>query len=258
MPGLKQEREGGAPFEREWGRGMHFISIKRSNCQRFNRGELRQPSAVPAIGPGSLVQTPRAAKGSEPHARTREVGRKISGHVSAPDRERRTCGRVLRARTPSWAVLGASLICALTLTPAVSAAAEVTRTEYVNELEKICKPGSEATQRAVQGMRSDIRSERLRLAASKFAKARRIFAGTVNSISTVPRPAADRATLSRWFAVLDRETDYLGRTAAALRAEDIPRFQRVSGRFFQEGSKANNVVVSFGFNYCNFKSSRYE
>ena len=76
--------------------------------------------------------------------------------------------------------------------------------------------------------------------------------------SADPRPAADRATLVRWFAALGRETDYLGRTAAALRAEDIPRFQRVSGRFFQEGSKANNVVVSFGFNYCNFKSSRYE
>jgi hypothetical protein len=141
---------------------------------------------------------------------------------------------------------------------AVSAAVEQTRPEYVAELEKICEPGSEATQRAVRGMRSDIRSERLQLAASKFAKAKRIFAGTVTSISKVPRPVADRATLARWFAALGRETDYLGRTAAALRAEDIPRFQRVSGRFFQEGSKANNVVVSFGFNYCNFKSSRYE
>jgi hypothetical protein len=141
---------------------------------------------------------------------------------------------------------------------AVSAGTEVSRTEYVAQLEKICKPGSDATQRAVRGMRSDIRSERLQLAATKFSKARRIFAGTVRSISTVPRPASDQATLARWFAALNRETLYLGRTAAALRAEDIPRFQRVSGRFFQEGSKANNVVVSFGFNYCNFKSSRYE
>jgi hypothetical protein len=140
----------------------------------------------------------------------------------------------------------------------VAAAAELTRTEYVAQLEKICRPGSEATSRTVRGMRSDIRSERLRLAASKFSKAKRIFADTVSSISTVPRPPADRATLSRWFAALGRETDYLGLTAAALRAEEIPRFQRVSGRFFQEGSKANNIVVSFGFDYCNFKSSRYE
>jgi hypothetical protein len=146
----------------------------------------------------------------------------------------------------------------LSVPASVLAATELTRPEYVAQLEKICRPGSEATQRAVRGMRSDIRSERLQLAASKFAKAKRIFAGTVSSISPVPRPAADRATLARWFAALNRESDYLGRTAAALRAEDIPRFQRVSGQFFQEGSKANNVVVSFGFNYCAFKSSRYE
>ena len=141
---------------------------------------------------------------------------------------------------------------------ALSTPVEPTRPEYVAQLEKICRPGSVATQRAVHGMRTDIRSESFRLAATKFAKAKRIFAGTVSSISKVPRPVADRATLSRWFAALGRETDFLGRTAAALRAENLARFQRVSGRFFQEGSKANNIVVSFGFNYCNFKSSRYE
>jgi hypothetical protein len=161
-------------------------------------------------------------------------------------------------RARGWAAVGAALLLAFATATAVSAAAEVTRPEYVAQLERICKPGSEATQRAVRGMRADVRSERFRLAASKFAKAERIFADTVSSISAVPRPAADRATLARWFAALGRETDYLGRTAASLRAEDIARFQRVSGRFFQEGSKANNVVVSFGFNYCNFKPSRFE
>jgi hypothetical protein len=162
-----------------------------------------------------------------------------------------------RVRT-SCPVLGAALLLALSCAAPAAVAAEPTRPEYVAQLEQICKPGSEATQRAVRGMRSDIRSERLRLAASKFAKAKRIFARTVATISTVPRPAADRPTLSRWFAALGRETDYLGRTADALRAEDIARFQRVSGQFFQQGSRANNIVASFGFDYCNFKPSRFE
>jgi hypothetical protein len=155
-------------------------------------------------------------------------------------------------------VILAALLCAFTVTSAVSVAAELTRPEYVAQLERICRPGSEATQRAVRGMRSDIRAERLLVAASKFSQARRIFTGTVGSISTVPRPAADKATLARWFAALNRETEFLARTAAALRAENIPRFQRVSGQFFQQGSKANTVVVSFGFNFCAFKSSRFE
>ena len=142
---------------------------------------------------------------------------------------------------------------------AISYAAEAapTRSEYVTQLERVCKPRSEATQRAVKGTRSDVRSERLPRAAGKVAKAQRIFAGTVRSISTVPRPAADGSTLDRWFVALQRETAALGRTAAALRAEDVARFQRVWADFIHEGNKANNVVVSFGFNYCNFKPSRF-
>ena len=141
---------------------------------------------------------------------------------------------------------------------ASSATPEPTRAEYVARLEQICKPGSEATQRAVRGFRADIRSERLRAAGAKLGKAKRIFVHTVNSISGVPRPDSDRDTLARWFAALGRETLYLGKTVTALRAEDVARFQRESARFIHEGNKANNVVVSFGFNYCAFKPSRFQ
>jgi hypothetical protein len=141
---------------------------------------------------------------------------------------------------------------------AISQAAEPpTRSEYVTRLEQICKPRSEATEQVVRGTSSDVRSERLRRAAEKVAKARGIFAGTVRMISKVERPASYDATLNRWFAALQRETSALGRTADALRAEDVARFQRVWADFIHEGNKANNVVLSFGFNYCNFKPSRF-
>ena len=93
---------------------------------------------------------------------------------------------------------------------ATSAAAEApTRAEYVAQLEQICKPGSEATQRAVRGMRADVRSERLRLAATKVAKAKRIFAGTVRAISTVPRPGGRQRHPRRAGSPLsERETVY--------------------------------------------------
>lgn len=149
------------------------------------------------------------------------------------------------------------LLLVLAAVPTAAAAAELTRPGYVAHLEQICRPDSEATRRAVRGTKADVRSERFRQAAAKVAKAERIFAGTVSSISTVPRPAADRAILDRWFAALKRESAALGRTAAALRAEDIPRFQRVWADFIHEGNKANNVVVSFGFNHCAFKPSRF-
>ena len=155
------------------------------------------------------------------------------------------------------ATLCLALLAALWV-PIAAGAAEQTRAEYVTRLEAICKPRSEATTRAVRGTRSDIQHERLKLAASKFAKAERIFAGTVSAISRVSRPAAERATLSRWFAALKKETGYLRGSAVALRAENLPRFERVNGQFFRYGAKTNNIVVSFSFNYCAFKPSRYE
>jgi hypothetical protein len=137
-------------------------------------------------------------------------------------------------------------------------AAENTRPEYVAQLERICKPGSEATQRAVRGVRAEVRDERLRVAAPKVAKAQQIFTHTVGAIAKVPRPSADRATLARWFTALGRENVALGRTAAALRTDDVARFEHVWADFIHEGNKANNVVVSFGFNYCDFKPSRFQ
>lgn len=160
------------------------------------------------------------------------------------------------ARRTSAAAL-ACLLLALTVA-SLATATELSRSEYVTRLEKICKPRSLATTRAVRGTRADVQSERFALAAAKFAKARNIFAGTVSAIKKVPRPVADSATLSRWFVALDRETTYLDRSIAALRAENLPRFQRESAQFFRQGSKSNNIVISFEFDYCAFKSSRYE
>jgi hypothetical protein len=139
-----------------------------------------------------------------------------------------------------------------------AAAEDPARAEYVAQLEGICKPSSEATRRAVQGVRGDVRAERLRVASIKFGHAKRIFARTVREISTVPRPPADAGTLMRWFAHLDREELYLERIVEALRTENVPRFQRVLAEFFHQGNQANNTVISFRFNYCAFKPSRFE
>lgn len=168
------------------------------------------------------------------------------------------------ARSPVAATAGPSPAAARADTGAPTAAtapptAETpTRTEYVAHLERICKPGSRATERAVRGVRHDVRAERLAVAGRKFARARRIFARTVRSISKVGRPAADRATLKRWFKALAKEKAYLGGMVKVLRADDVAGFERVSARFIHEGNRANNAVVSFGFNYCSFKPTRFQ
>ena len=155
--------------------------------------------------------------------------------------------------------IGTTLFLAFALlsTAAAPAAEAPTRDEYVERLEKICKPDAEATQRVMKGARADVRAERLKPAARKFAEATAIFGGTVKGIAPVPRPAADTDRLSRWFTYLNRQESYLGQITTQLRQEHAIKAQRLTARFIHTGNLANNVVLAFGFNWCSFKFSRY-
>lgn len=149
------------------------------------------------------------------------------------------------------------LVVTLLLVAGAAAADAPTREEYVARLERVCKPDAEATQRAMKGARADVQAERLAVAARKFARATAIFAGTVREISAVPRPPADAAKLSKWFGYLKAQESYLERITAQYRAGHGIKAQRLIPRFIHNGNLANYAVLSFGFDYCSFKFSRY-
>ena len=140
-----------------------------------------------------------------------------------------------------------------------SAVAEeaTTRQDYVTQLEGVCKPDAEATQRAMKGARSDIQAERFDVAAGKFAKATRIFGSTVDEIAPISRPSEDKKRLGKWFVYLRKQESYLSQITSQLRADHGIKAQRLIARFIHSGNLANNVVLAFGFNYCSFKFSRY-
>jgi hypothetical protein len=150
------------------------------------------------------------------------------------------------------------LLVAAALAAATAPAAEApTRDEYVERLEKDCKPDALATQRAMKGARADVRAERLDAAAKKFAEATSIFGSTVKQISAVPRPSADAGRLKEWFTYLKRQESYLGQITEQLRRDHAIKAQRLTARFIHNGNLANNVVLAFGFDWCSFKISRY-
>jgi hypothetical protein len=151
---------------------------------------------------------------------------------------------------------GTVAICAC---PALAAGEEaMTREVYVPRLESICKPRAEATQRAIQGVRDDVRHpSRIPVAARKFGEAANIFGGTVKIIDQVPKPADDVTRLEKWFVYLNRQEDYLQRIAAQLDAGHTIKAQRLTSRFIHNGNLANNVVLAFGFDYCSFRFSRF-
>lgn len=166
------------------------------------------------------------------------------GHCATSTRVRRLAVAVSLAIV----VLGAS----------ASAETAPDRAEYVSRLESVCKPGVEATQRAVRGVRSDVQAERLGVAAGKLTRAGRIFDGTIGKISPVPRPSQDTTQLAKWFGYLRQQESYLAKAAAALRAQRIVDYQHNAVRFVHNGNLANDVVIAFGFNYCRFKFSRFD
>jgi hypothetical protein len=165
-------------------------------------------------------------------------------------------GRGHRARA-TFAAAVTALLAAAALAAIATAAEAPTRDEYVDELERVCKPDAEATQRAMKGARSDIQAERLTVAAGKFAKATAIFGATVKEISARPRPAGDEPKLSKWFGYLKTQESYLKRITAHLRADRAVAAQRLIARFIHNGNLANNTVLAFGFEFCSFKFSRY-
>jgi hypothetical protein len=143
-------------------------------------------------------------------------------------------------------------------TGAATAEEILTRDEYVDRLEPMCKPRAEATRRAMKGVRTDVRyPKRLSIAADKFGKGADIFGGTIEKIGRVPRPPADAAKLKEWFVYLNRQEDYLQEITEQLRQGHTIKAQRLTSRFIHNGNLANNVTLSFGFNWCSFKFSRY-
>jgi len=153
--------------------------------------------------------------------------------------------------------VGVAALTAALVSGALALAEGPTRSEYVGRLEKICKPSAEATTRAMEGVRDDLRNHRLDAAAAKFEAARQIFHSTVATMSAVSRPSEDRDTLSEWFGYLKRQETYLRKIAEALRAGKAIKAQHLTTAFIRSGNRANDVTLAFGFNYCRFKFSRY-
>jgi hypothetical protein len=149
------------------------------------------------------------------------------------------------------AAVGCTTICG------AAGAAELTRSEYVAKLEALCRPKALAIKRRVGGVRGDVHSGRLKVAAEKFGIAARIFGSSVRDITPIPRPKEDRPRLSTWFRYLHQQEDYMRKISDAFGHEEGVKGQRYVARFVHSGNLANNTVFGWGFNYCSFKFSRY-
>jgi hypothetical protein len=136
-------------------------------------------------------------------------------------------------------------------------AAEITRDEYKERVEPICKANTEANERILAGVRHEVQAGHLGVAAKQFAKAAKALKRTRAQLLAVPMPAADRTKLTKWLNSVKGEVVLLETAGKALARGDKPTAERAVSKLSINATRANAEVVSFEFHYCSFQPAKY-
>ena len=158
--------------------------------------------------------------------------------------------RILRATVVLASVLavaGASL----------ALAAEITRTEYKEQVEPICKANTEANEKILSGVRAEVKEGKLKPAAAKFEKASAALKTTHRELAAVPQPTADEAKLSKWLGYVKTEAELFHSAAKALREGNKNKAESYVVKLSHNATLANNTVLSFGFRYCKLQPAKF-
>lgn len=151
--------------------------------------------------------------------------------------------------------LAFALVAALLVVAPVALADE--REDYVAKVEPICKANSEANSRILKGVKGQVQQDKLVPAGKRFVRASTALGKAVTQINAVPRPAADDAKLTKWIGYLRKEKTFLQQIGSALKAKDKFKAQKLAVELNKNNNKANNTVISFGFDECRIDSSRF-
>jgi hypothetical protein len=135
-------------------------------------------------------------------------------------------------------------------------AAEVTREEYKEAAEPICKASTKANEQILAGVRTEVKKGKLKTAAAKFAKASKEQAQTLRELEALPRPSADEARLTKWFSYLKIEAELFATAGRKLKSGDKPGAQHLFAKLSQNINKANLQVLPFGFTYCRLNAAK--
>jgi len=154
----------------------------------------------------------------------------------------------------------AVVLCATAVFVSISSlafAGEITRTSYREAVEPICKADTQANERILAAVKSEVRAGKLKPAAAQFTKAARALKSAIGQIQNVPAPAADAARLSKWLGKVSNEAGYFEAVAKKLRAGDKAGAEHLVNKLTTEADAANNLVIPFEFTYCRLEPSRF-
>jgi hypothetical protein len=151
----------------------------------------------------------------------------------------------------------AVLIVAALVAAPLALAEELTREQYVERLEPICKRNADANSRILKGVRQQVQRGQLKPAGRRFARASNALGRSVNQMAKVSRPAADAQRLGKWFGYLKRQRLLLLKIGKALKTGKRGLAQNLAVKLDKNNKAANNTVILFGFKQCRIESSRF-
>jgi hypothetical protein len=153
---------------------------------------------------------------------------------------------------------GAVATVALALIVAATAfAAEVSRDEYKEAAEPICKSNTQANERILAGVRKEVKQGKLKPAAAKFTQASIALKKALHELEGLPRPAADEARLTKWFSYVKIEAELFATAGKKLKADDKAGAEHIVTKLTQNANKANVEVLPFGFRYCRLEPAKF-
>jgi hypothetical protein len=160
------------------------------------------------------------------------------------------------AGTKRSIAVGALGLLAFALVP-LAAAAEITRDEYVQRVEPICKKNTEANVKIFKGAKEEVKAGELKKGSTHFFRAATALDKTVKQLEAVPQPTADEAKLTKWIGYLKTESAYFSRIGQALAQGKKSKAQNLSVRLNRNSNLANNTVLAFGFDNCRIDPTRF-
>lgn len=152
---------------------------------------------------------------------------------------------------------GSSVVAVFLATASLAMATETTRAEYAATVEPICKANTQANERILKGVKTEVKQGKLKLAAQRFAKASTALKKTLTQLKAVPQPAADQARLTTWLGYVKTEAELFQSTSKKLASGDKMGAQAMVIRLTHNANLANNQVLAFDFTYCRFEPSKF-
>jgi hypothetical protein len=158
-----------------------------------------------------------------------------------------------RKRCLIWIACVAALATAATATAAP--AEDVTRSQYAERAEAVCKPVSQTAKPMIARALSNLKKNQVKPSGRELLEVAKTYEALRAHLRAIAPPPADAGVLRSWLKRLQEQNAFLRDAGRELSRERRVPAQGFLARFVHSGNLANDLVLGFGFNYCLFKQN---